>query len=87
MDPRARDRIRWHSRRGLLENDLLLTRFLDAELVSLDAADLHTLEEVLLLGDNDLLDLLMGRKTSATPMIAQMVERIRTARDGRGSSL
>ena len=28
-DRAARQRIRWHSRRGLLEMDLVLTRFLD----------------------------------------------------------
>ena len=29
-DPANRARLRWRSRRGLLENDLMLTRFLDA---------------------------------------------------------
>jgi succinate dehydrogenase flavin-adding protein (antitoxin of CptAB toxin-antitoxin module) len=28
-DPARRTRLRWRSRRGLLENDLILTRFLD----------------------------------------------------------
>ena len=29
-DPAKRARLRWRARRGLLENDLILTRFLDA---------------------------------------------------------
>ena len=29
-DPANRARLRWRSRRGLLENDIILTRFLDA---------------------------------------------------------
>ncbi|MGZ5818014.1 MAG: succinate dehydrogenase assembly factor 2, partial [Burkholderiaceae bacterium] len=29
-DPVKRARLRWRGRRGLLENDLILTRFLDA---------------------------------------------------------
>lgn len=76
-DPRLRDRIRWQARRGLLENDLLLTRFLDAELDGLADDELVALKEVLLLGDNDLLDLLMGRTTSANASHSAMIERIR----------
>ena len=41
---RKHDRIRWHARRGLLENDLILTRFLDAQLAQLDATELTLLE-------------------------------------------
>jgi len=29
-DPAKRARLRWRGRRGLLENDLIVTRFLDA---------------------------------------------------------
>ena len=29
-DPAKRARLRWRARRGLLENDLIVTRFLDA---------------------------------------------------------
>jgi antitoxin CptB len=29
-DPANRARLRWRARRGLLENDIILTRFLDA---------------------------------------------------------
>ena len=78
-DDRILERIRWRARRGLLENDILLGRFLDAELTQLSAAELQVLDELLRLGDNDLLDLLMGRTESADPGHASMIARIRTA--------
>jgi antitoxin CptB len=53
-------RLRWRARRGLLENDLLLTRFLDRH-QHLDAVLLDGLHKLLALGDNELLDLLLAR--------------------------
>jgi len=43
-DPAKRARLRWRSRRGLLENDLILTRFLDAQETTLtdDEVDAFT---------------------------------------------
>jgi antitoxin CptB len=61
-DPRRLDRLRWKARRGLLENDLILTKFLEKDLENLSEAELNTLDQLLQLGDNDLLDVLMGRK-------------------------
>ena len=55
-------RIRWHCRRGLLELDLLLGRFLEQHLEHLDAHQIDTFEELLLIPDNELLDLVMGRR-------------------------
>jgi antitoxin CptB len=54
-------RLRWRCRRGLLENDLVLDRFLDRHAASLDAQSLQAFNELLELGDNDLWDLLAGR--------------------------
>ena len=55
MDRLARERLKWKCRRGLLELDLVLERYLqrnpaDAELAAL--LDLH---------DNDLWDIVSGR--------------------------
>jgi antitoxin CptB len=55
------DRIRWHCRRGLLELDLILEKFNREHLAQLDSEQLAQFQELLALGDNDLLDLLMGR--------------------------
>ena len=76
---RKQARIRWHARRGLLENDLLLTRFLDARLASMDATEMALLEELLLWQDNDLLDVLMGRTACTEPRFAALVAGIKTA--------
>ena len=79
VDDRRLDRLRWKARRGLLENDLLLTKFLNAELTNLNDAELNTLDQLLQLGDNDLLDILMGRKASADAATANLVTRIQSA--------
>ena len=76
-DARQLDRIRWRARRGLLENDILLGRFLDAELAQLQDADLRKLELLLTWEDNDLLDVLMGRTPCPDQELVALVERIR----------
>ena len=76
---RRHDRIRWHSRRGLLENDLFLTRFLDAHLATLDTIEMVLLEELLRWSDNDLLDVLMDRKVCDDARYQPLVERIKAA--------
>jgi len=55
-------RLRWRARRGLLENDLLLGRFLDRHGDRLGIDEVHALEAILDLPDNELLDLLLARK-------------------------
>jgi antitoxin CptB len=54
-------RLRWRARRGLLENDLLIGRFLDRFGASLDAAQNRALLKLLQLPDIELLDLLLAR--------------------------
>jgi antitoxin CptB len=61
LDPARRRRLRWRSRRGLLENDLLLTRFLDHHEASLSDPDVAGLDQLLELPDNELLDLVLAR--------------------------
>ena len=60
-DPARRRRLRWRARRGLLENDLVLTRFLDAHEAALSDADVAGLDRLLDLSDNELLDLILAR--------------------------
>jgi len=54
-------RIQWHCRRGLLELDLVLQRFMDARFDKLNAAEVDEFRELLSYEDNDLLDMVMGR--------------------------
>ncbi|MDQ8034922.1 MAG: succinate dehydrogenase assembly factor 2 [Bordetella sp.] len=57
-----RARLRWRARRGLLENDLIITRYLDQYETQLTDEDVTALTQLFELGDNDLLDLLLARK-------------------------
>ncbi|MEN9314106.1 MAG: hypothetical protein RIS35_499 [Pseudomonadota bacterium] len=61
-DPARRRRLRWRARRGLLENDLVLERFFDRHESTLDDAGVSGLDELLALGDNELMDLILARK-------------------------
>jgi succinate dehydrogenase flavin-adding protein (antitoxin of CptAB toxin-antitoxin module) len=78
-DERRLDRLRWKARRGLLENDLLLRKFLAVELTQLNDAQLQTFDQLLQLGDNDLLELLMGRRSSERADFAALIVRIQRA--------
>ena len=62
LDERAKSKLRWRCRRGMLENDLFIERFFhrhEATLTTDQACGLHALME---LPDNDLLDLLLARR-------------------------
>jgi len=78
-----RARLRWRARRGLLENDLIITRFLDQYEMSLTDEDVHGLSMLLELGDNELLDILLGRSEPEgdcnTPVIQRLVKQLREA--------
>lgn len=54
-------RLRWQCRRGLLENDLILERFLDRFGADLEGRRLEVFRELLRLDDGDLWDILSGR--------------------------
>lgn len=60
-DPVKRARLRWRGRRGLLENDLLLTRFLDQHEETLTDEEVEAFSILLELPDNELLNLLLAR--------------------------
>ena len=62
LDERALSRLRWRCRRGMLENDLILERFLHRHGSILTLGQVDCLNELLELSDNDLLDLLLGKK-------------------------
>jgi antitoxin CptB len=63
-DEAKRRRLRWRARRGLLENDLVLARFFDHYEARLSDQDVQGLDELLELGDNDLMDLIFCRASS-----------------------
>jgi antitoxin CptB len=61
-------RLRWRARRGLLENDLLVGRFLDREGPALAADAAAALARLLDLSEAELLDLLLGRSVLPAPL-------------------
>ena len=79
MDERSWARLRWRCRRGMLENDLILTRWLDAAGSAMPDDDVAALNRVLDLADNDLWDLLCGRTASDDEQVQQLVTRMRRA--------
>ncbi len=87
IDPRSYDRIRWRARRGLLENDILLARFFELELMALSADELQQLDALLQLGDNELLDILMGRKLCGVTALQPIAARIVAASAGKLNSI
>jgi len=61
-------RLKSDARRGLLENDLILQRFFERYGAQLNAEDGKVLTQLLALEDNDLMDLLIGRKDSVAAL-------------------
>ncbi len=84
LDERALSKLRWRCRRGLLENDLLVTRFLDAHAAHLTVKQGDVLAELMNLADNDLLDLLLRRKELQGELdrdeVRKVLEMLRPAR-------
>jgi antitoxin CptB len=78
-----RRRLRWRARRGLLENDLLITRFLDRHEDRLSDEDVAAFDLLLDLSDNELLDLLLERTavpaTIDTLPMRSLLARLRTS--------
>ncbi len=79
MDERERERLRWRSRRGLLELDLVFQRFWAPPGPVLDEAQGRALAKLLAMPDNDLLDLVMGRVPCADPAVEAMLVRLKSA--------
>jgi len=62
LNERALSKLRWRSRRGLLENDLFIQKFFNQYESQLTVAHARGLYALMDLSDNDLLDLLLKRK-------------------------
>jgi len=73
------NRIRWHCRRGMLELDLMLNAFLERHLERLDGGQIDAFRELLEYGDNDLLDLVMGRAEPANERVRAVLGLVRGA--------
>ncbi len=59
-------RLAWRCRRGLLELDIVLQRFVALEFTNLSSQELTALDALLVLPDNDFWDLLVNEKAVIT---------------------
>lgn len=77
LDPDVERRLRWRCRRGLLELDIVLGRFVDMHHGGLSEQERQTFDELLDMPDNPLWDLISGRKEAATAAQAVLLEKLR----------
>jgi len=73
MNRIEQEKLKWNCRRGLLELDIVLDRYLKAG--DVDAR----LAELLDLPDNDLWDIVVGRSENYQPHLSDVVARLRAA--------
>jgi antitoxin CptB len=62
LDPVALERVRWRCRRGLLELDIVLRRFIDQRYPLMTNAQRVIFDELLDLPDTELWDVITGKK-------------------------
>ena len=77
LDTATEHRLKWKCRRGLLELDLVLERFLQQKAAGLDAESLDLLNELLEYPDNDLWDIVNGRSEDYPPRHKAIVDVLR----------
>lgn len=68
------ERARWRCRRGLLELDIILQRFMDQHYAQLDQQGLEQFERLLSLPDNDLWDLITARQITTDSDLQSILE-------------
>ena len=78
-DPAFLQRVRWRARRGLLELDIVLGRFIEAQYAQLDETGRQVFEALLDMPDNPLWDMIAGRLETAAVEQQALLEKIRAA--------
>ena len=71
------NRLRWRCRRGLLENDLVLERFLAAHGAKLEGERLSAFETLLGYADDELWSIVSGRAACPDPALGEVVRLLR----------
>ncbi len=78
LSERALSKLRWRTRRGLLENDLFIERFFARHESRLTVGHARAIYVLMDLADNDLMDLFLQRKPlapeMATPEVREVLE-------------
>ena len=76
LSERSLSKLRWRSRRGLLENDLFIERFFHRHAAELTVGQARGMYVLMDLSDNDLMDLLLRRKALPTEISTEEVREV-----------
>lgn len=76
-DERRLERLRWRSRRGLLELDVVLKDFLDRRYSGLTPDEQKAFETLLTMPDETLLAYVQGKQNPPEKELMQIVQKIR----------
>lgn len=79
FDDTAKRKIRFQTRRGLLELDLVLGRFMEKEFEQLNDEQLAAFVEILAFQDQDLLALVNGYQQTEKTHLIPLLDKIRHA--------
>lgn len=71
------NRLRWQCRRGMLENDLVLERFLDVYGAELGGERLAAFSALLAYPDDELWGMVSGRRQCGDPALEEVVQLLR----------
>ena len=77
MTEQEMNRLRWHCRRGLLENDLVLQRFLERHGRELEGERLSAFKVLLDYADDELWGIVSGRTECRDPALGEVVGLLR----------
>ena len=78
LNPDFLQRVRWRCRRGLLELDIVLGRFVEAHYTRLSASEQQTFEAFLDMPDNPLWDMISGRQEAVSDEQAALLVKIKS---------
>ena len=71
------ERVRWRCRRGLLELDIVLGRFIEAHYAQLDGVELQAFDALLDMPDTVFWDMISGRKEAEPGEQQALLEKLR----------
>jgi antitoxin CptB len=76
---KEQERVRWRCRRGMLELDIVLQRFVDRSYAQLDDAEKHAFDVLLDMPDTELWDMIAGKRQSEAAEQQAVLEQLRQA--------
>ena len=76
LSERSLSKLRWRSRRGLLENDLFIERFFNRHAPALTVGQARGMYVLMDLSDNDLMGLLLRRTELQTEVSTEEVREV-----------